>query len=105
MASTLRSAVSLLALSAALAAHAQAQSADAAPAKAAACAACHGPEGKSTQPAYPILAGQTSRYMYLQLRDFQEGRRKNDLMTPMVAGMTRDEMRELSDYFAKQKPP
>jgi cytochrome c553 len=26
-------------------------------------------------------------------------------MTPMVAGMTRDEMRELADYFAKQTPP
>jgi len=102
---THRLTVSLLTLSAALTAQAQAQSADAVPTKAALCAACHGPEGKSTQSAYPILAGQTSRYMYLQLRDFQEGRRKNDLMTPMVAGMTRDEMRELSDYFAKQKPP
>lgn len=56
-------------------------------------------------PQFPILAGQTSRYMYLQLRDFQEGRRSNELMSPMVVGMTRDEMRELSDYFAKQKPP
>ena len=26
-------------------------------------------------------------------------------MSPMVAGLSRDEMRELSDYFAKQKPP
>ncbi|MDM0113117.1 c-type cytochrome [Variovorax sp. J22R133] len=77
----------------------------AAPPKAAACAACHGADGKPILPAYPVIAGQTSRYLYLQLRDFQEGRRKNDLMTPMVAGMSRDEMRELSDYFAKQKPP
>jgi len=75
------------------------------PAKAAACAACHGPEGRSTLPQFPILAGQTARYMYLELRDFQEGRRTNELMTPMVAGMSRDEMRELSDYFSKQKPP
>ena len=76
-----------------------------APAKAATCVACHGSDGKSTQPLTPILAGQTARYLYLQLRDFQEGRRKNDLMTPMVAGLTRDDMRELSDYFSKQKPP
>lgn len=75
------------------------------PAKAEVCAACHGPAGQSTQPLFPILAGQTSRYMYLQLRDFQEGRRTSELMTPMVIGMTRDEMRELSDYFARQKPP
>src|SRR5881396_1750259 len=77
----------------------------AAPAKAQACAACHGPNGNSTQPQFPILAGQTSRYLYLQLRDFQEGRRSDPLMTPMAAGLSRDEMRELSDYFAKQTPP
>ncbi|MDQ6639965.1 MAG: c-type cytochrome, partial [Pseudomonadota bacterium] len=75
---------------------------DAAPAKAAVCAACHGPEGKSADPMYPILAGQTSRYLYLELRDFQEGRRSDPQMSPMAAGLTRDEMRELADYFAKQ---
>ena len=84
---------------------AAAQAADAPPPKAALCAACHGAAGKPLLPVYPILAGQTARYTYLQLRDFQEGRRTNELMTPMVAGMTRDEMRELADYFAKQKPP
>lgn len=75
------------------------------PAKAEPCQACHGPGGKSTQPIYPILAGQTSRYLYLQMRDFQEGRRPNDVMTPMMSGLTRDDMRELADYFSKQTPP
>ena len=84
------------------AAHAQTA---AVPLKAQACAACHGLDGRPVVPAYPILAGQTARYLYLQLKDFQEGRRSNELMTPMVAGLTRDEMHELSDYFAKQKPP
>ncbi|MBC7483748.1 MAG: cytochrome c4 [Rhizobacter sp.] len=56
-------------------------------------------------PQYPILAGQIARYLDLQLRDFQAGRRTNELMTPMVAGMTRDEMRELAAYFAQQAPP
>lgn len=77
----------------------------AAPAKAAACAACHGADGQPILPVYPVIAGQTSRYLYLQLRDFQEGRRSNELMSPVVAGMSRDELRELADYFAKQKPP
>ena len=84
---------------------AAAQAADVAPPKAALCAACHGTTGKPVLAAYPILAGQTARDTYLQLHDFQEGRRTNALMTPMVAGMTRDEMRELAEYFAKQKPP
>ncbi|MEO6408825.1 MAG: c-type cytochrome [Burkholderiaceae bacterium] len=85
----------------------QAQTAPAAagaPAKAAVCVACHGPEGRSVQPQYPVLAGQTARYLNLQLRDFQENRRSDPLMSPMVAGLTRDEMRELADYFSKQKP-
>jgi len=75
-----------------------------APAKSAVCAACHGPEGNPVIPGNPILAGQTSRYLYLQLRDFQEGRRSDPQMSPMVADLTRDEMRELADYYSKQKP-
>ena len=83
---------------------ASAQAVDAVPPKAAVCVACHGEGGKSTQPMFPVLAGQTARYTFLQLRDFQEGRRVDPIMTPMVAGMTRDEMRELGNYYAKQKP-
>lgn len=74
------------------------------PATAQTCVACHGPGGNSTQAQYPILAGQTSRYLYLQLRDFKEGRRSNELMSPMAAGLSRDDMRELADYFSGQKP-
>ena len=74
------------------------------PARAAICAACHGEGGSSTITTNPILAGQTARYLYLQLRDFQEGRRSDPQMSPMAAGLTRDEMRELADYFAAQKP-
>ncbi|HEX4233864.1 MAG TPA: c-type cytochrome [Caldimonas sp.] len=77
----------------------------AAPPKAEVCAACHGPGGKSTDPMYPILAGQTSRYLYLELRDFQEGRRSDPQMSPMAADLTRDEMHALADYFAQQTPP
>lgn len=75
-----------------------------APARAAVCIGCHGEAGRSTIPLNPVLAGQTSRYLYLQLRDFQEGRRNDPQMTPMVAGLSRDELRELADYFAAQKP-
>ena len=73
------------------------------PAKAILCDACHGPGGRSIQTQFPHLAGQTARYMYLQLRDFQEGRRTDPLMSTMVKDLTRDEMRELAAYFASQK--
>jgi len=71
--------------------------------KAQACMACHGAGGNSAMPEVPILAGQTPRYIYLQLRDFKEGRRKNELMSPMAKDLTKEEMLALGDYFAAQK--
>ncbi len=77
---------------------------DAVPAKAGVCEACHGANVVG-QPLYPILAGQTSRYLYLQLRDFQAGRRSDPLMTPLAADLSREEMRELADFYARRPPP
>lgn len=72
-------------------------------AKAAACAACHGEDGNSAMGDFPILAGQTSRYLYLQLKDYKEGRRKNPIMQPMVANLSKQDMWDLANYFAAQK--
>lgn len=72
-------------------------------AKAQVCAACHGPNGNSTDPQYPVLAGQNARYLYLQLKDFKEGRRHDPQMDPMAAPLSRDDMFALADYFSKQK--
>jgi cytochrome c553 len=77
--------------------------ADEMPPKAAMCLACHGVNGNSTMPGVPSLAAQNARYIYLQLRDYQEGRRDNPMMTPMAAGLTRPEMQELANYFSQQK--
>ena len=74
------------------------------PAKAILCDACHGPGGRSIQTQFPHLAGQTARYLYLQIKDFQEERRVDPLMSPMVKDLTRDEMHELADYYAAQAP-
>jgi len=71
--------------------------------KAAVCAACHGADGNSVNPLWPHLAGQTPRYLYLQLRDFKEGRRKDPLMSPMAANLSRQDMLDLADYFSSQK--
>lgn len=72
-------------------------------AKAEVCAACHGPDGNSASGAFPILAGQSSRYIYLQLKDFKEGRRKDPMMTPMVANLSKQDLRDLADFYASQK--
>jgi len=72
-------------------------------AKAEPCFACHGPNGNSAVPQFPSLAGQTARYIYLQLRDFQEGRRNDPVMQPLAKALSRDDMLELAAFFAAQK--
>ncbi len=72
--------------------------------KAEACAACHGLGGNSPTSAFPILAGQTFRYVYLQLRDFKEGRRSDPVMSPMAKDLERQDMLDLAEYYAAQKP-
>ena len=69
------------------------------------CFACHGPAGASTQPQYPILAGQEEYYLYVQMKDFKAGRRENAEMAPMLANLTRDEMKAIARYFAEQSWP
>src|SRR5438105_14696955 len=66
------------------------------------CASCHGPNGNSTDPQYPILAGQTARYIYLQLKDFKEGRRHDAQMEPMAKNLSAEDMLALADHYSKQ---
>jgi cytochrome c553 len=77
--------------------------AEAGKAKAQVCVACHGAMGNSTNPDYPILAGQSARYIYLELKDFKEGRRSDPRMSPMAANLSKEDMQDLADYFAAQK--
>jgi cytochrome c553 len=83
---------------------ARAQDAAAGEKKAEVCVECHGSKGNSTQGKYPILAGQTSRYIYVQLRDFKEGRRTHPEMTPKAKDLSREDMFDLAAYFSGQKP-
>jgi cytochrome c553 len=100
----LKKLLALLALLALLPVCAIAQDAAAGKEKAAVCGACHGVDGNSTIPQYPMLAGQTSRYIYLQLKDFKESRRKDPLMSPMAANLSKKDMFDLAAYYAAQKP-
>jgi cytochrome c553 len=51
----------------------------------------------------PVIWGQYQGYLYLQLRDFKSGARKNDIMSALTQSMERDEMMALALYFS-QKP-
>ena len=72
-------------------------------AKSAVCVACHNPDGNSTNPTYPKLAGQSADYMTKQLVEFKSGVRVNPIMVGMVAALTPQDMEDLSAYFASQQ--
>jgi len=71
--------------------------------KAQPCFACHGANGNSQNPDYPVLAGQSWRYIYIELKDFKEGRRSDPQMSPMAANLSTEDMIALGQFFAAQK--
>jgi len=68
------------------------------------CAGCHGADGNSELTDYPILAGQTTRYNYLQLKDYKSGRRKDEMMNPVAAQLEKQDMVDMAAYYAAQRP-
>lgn len=70
--------------------------------KAELCVACHGADGNSEREIYPSLAGQPPLYVYYQLLQFREGRRKDDAMTAITARMSDADMKDMAEYFSTQ---
>lgn len=74
--------------------------------RAAPCMACHGKEGGATgDGSFPRIAGKPAGYLYNQLVNFREGRRKNAQMRFMIAYMSDQNLKEFADYFAGLHPP
>lgn len=73
--------------------------------KAKICATCHGAAGIPIDPKIPVIWGQQAGYLYIDLRDFKLGARKNELMSPLAAGLSRDDMLALAEYFSKRPWP
>jgi cytochrome c553 len=72
-----------------------------------ACAACHGKQGEGMvkNEVYPRLAGKPDGYLYNQLRNFHERRRRYAVMNYMVAYLSDAYLREIAQYYAKLRPP
>ena len=73
--------------------------------KAAVCAACHGEQGLPVDKSIPIIWGQNEGYLYLQLRDFQKGARKDDRMTPIAQTLSKEDALALAAYFSAKTWP
>lgn len=67
------------------------------------CAHCHGDGGNSAKPDVPNLAGQNPEYLIEQLRQFVDGRRRNEFMEGMIKAMTSDEKVGIVMFYAGEK--
>ena len=73
--------------------------------KAKVCVACHGHDGKPTDKTIPVIWGQQTGYIYIQLRDFKRGDRKNEIMQPIASSLEKEDMLAIAEYFSKQPWP
>jgi len=75
-----------------------------APAAAATCQACHGRDGVGIMGMYPTLSGQHADYLMQALNDYRKGVRKNAIMAPFAAQLKPEEIKEMAEYYSRQKP-
>lgn len=94
-----RGALAVAALAAALAAG-PVMADDAKTIAAGVCVTCHGEGGNSVIPMFPKIAGLPEEYIVKQLRDFMTGRRKSDIMAPIVAQLKPEDVAPLAAYYA-----
>jgi cytochrome c553 len=66
------------------------------------CVACHGADGNSLIPMFPKIAGLQEEYIVKQMRDFMSGRRKSDVMAPVVAQLKPEDIAPLAAHFSAQ---
>ncbi len=78
----------------------------AAPITEAACAPCHGVGAAAAQaaPNFPKLDGQHAAYLEKQLREYKSGKRKTQVMAPIVAALKKQQISGMAKRFASQAP-
>lgn len=72
------------------------------------CVKCHGTRGIGVGANFPPLAGQPAAYIEAQLRDWQQGSRRNDplqLMQHIAKPLTTQEIAAVAEWFAAQPLP
>jgi len=73
---------------------------------AAPCSACHKENGAGDpQQKAPRIAGQDASYLEKQLRDYADGSRQNEIMTPIAQALSNAEKANVAAYFAQAEAP
>ena len=72
------------------------------------CATCHGPQGRSTTPKFPVLAGQHASYLIAQMKAFKAQTRGDPdalgYMWGMAAPLDDSMIEALAAYYSAQAP-
>ncbi len=66
------------------------------------CNRCHGPDGRSTDPRFPILTGQDEAYLIKTLKLYHGGDRPSSLMQAMSFLMAESDILKLAAFYARQ---
>lgn len=67
------------------------------------CQTCHGIDGNGDNPQFPRLAGQYADYMERALAEYKAGTRKNPIMAGFAAGLSEQDQKNVSAWFASQQ--
>lgn len=70
------------------------------------CAGCHGAQGEgNAQTGAPRIAGQPKAYLERQLESYADGRRENQVMSPIAKALSPEQRAQLADAFASMRTP
>jgi cytochrome c553 len=68
-----------------------------------ACHTCHGPNGEGdASGAFPRLTGQSTWYLYKQLKDYASGTRANEVMSPIAKTLADQDAQDVAAFYAAQ---
>ncbi|HYE36673.1 c-type cytochrome [Methylocaldum sp.] len=67
-----------------------------------ACEACHAATPENAESEYPYLQGQSATYLYKQLHDYKDGSRSNEIMVGISAGLSDQDMADVSAWYSRQ---
>lgn len=67
------------------------------------CSGCHGIDGNAPYPS-ARMAGQSTRRLGQSMMDFKTGQRFHPVMNILSLGLTKQDMDDLSMFYAAQKP-
>ncbi|MEE9327394.1 MAG: c-type cytochrome [Cocleimonas sp.] len=67
------------------------------------CAGCHGQNGISHGPSIPTIAGNSATYFEEVMEGYKSGDVPSTIMGRLAKGYSSEEIKQMAEYFAKQK--